>query len=62
MGLPKRDLGSSIQLCSFLSQVFDYGNINVEKRANFLKSLLLPLTVGREREGVTRASTCQRCA
>jgi hypothetical protein len=37
---------------SFLSQIFDYGNADIEKRAIFYKRLLPLLEFGREREGV----------
>lgn len=37
---------------TFLSQVFDYGNTAIEKRAIFFKRLLPLLEFGREREGV----------
>ena len=37
---------------SFLSQIFDYGNADIEKRAIFFKRLLPLLEFGRERDGV----------
>lgn len=48
----KRDLGSFVRVYSFLSQLFDYGNTDLEKRAIFFKRLLPLLEFGREREGV----------
>jgi type I restriction enzyme R subunit len=35
-----------------LSQIFDYGNTAIEKRAIFFKRLLPLLEFGREREGI----------
>jgi type I restriction enzyme, R subunit len=37
---------------SFLSQIFDYGNTDIEKRAIFYKRLLPLLEFGRERKGI----------
>ncbi|HNB74148.1 MAG TPA: type I restriction endonuclease, partial [Acidobacteriota bacterium] len=48
----KRNLGGFIRIYSFLSQIFDYGNTALEKRAIFFKRLLPLLEFGREREGV----------
>ncbi|MDP3859259.1 MAG: type I restriction endonuclease [Stagnimonas sp.] len=48
----KGDLGAYLRVYSFLSQIFDYGNTAVEKRAIFFKRLLPLLDFGREREGV----------
>jgi len=48
----KSDLGAYIRLYTFLSQIFDYGNAAVEKRAIFYKRLLPLLEFGREREGI----------
>lgn len=48
----KADLGSFIRVYAFLSQMFDYGNTGIEKRALFFKHLLPLLDFGREREGV----------
>jgi type I restriction enzyme, R subunit len=47
----KSDMGVFVRLYTFLSQIFDYGNTTIEKRAIFFKRLL-PLLDGREREGV----------
>ena len=48
----KRNITSFLRVYSFLSQLFDYGNTAVEKRAIFFKRLLPLLEFGREREGV----------
>ncbi|MFC5300890.1 type I restriction endonuclease subunit R [Azospira restricta] len=48
----KRNLGAFLRVYSFLSQIFDYGNADIEKRAIFYKRLLPLLEFGREREGV----------
>jgi type I restriction enzyme R subunit len=48
----KGDMGAFIRVYTFLSQIFDYGNTAIEKRAIFYKRLLPLLEFGREREGV----------
>lgn len=48
----KRDIGTYMRVYAFLSQIFDYGNTAVEKRAIFFRRLLPLLEFGREREGV----------
>jgi type I restriction enzyme R subunit len=48
----KRDLGTFLRVYSFLSQIFDYGNAAIEKRAIFFKLLLPLLEFGRERQTV----------
>jgi type I restriction enzyme R subunit len=48
----KTDMGAFLRLYTFLSQVFDYGNTAVEKRAIFYKRLLPLLEFGREREEI----------
>ena len=48
----KRDMGSFGHAYTFLSQIFDYGNTGLEKRAIFYKRLLPLLEFGREREGI----------
>lgn len=48
----KRDLGAFLRVYGFLSQIFDYGNTAIEKRAIFFKRLLPLLEFGRERSGV----------
>lgn len=52
LGLFKRNLGAFQRVYSFLSQIFDYGNTDIEKRAIFFKRLLPLLEFGRERDGV----------
>ena len=52
LSLFKSDLGAYVRLYTFLSQVFDYGNTAVEKRAIFYKRLLPLLEFGRERESI----------
>jgi hypothetical protein len=48
----KGDMGAFVRLYTFLSQIFDYGNTDIEKRAIFFKKLLPLLEFGREREGI----------
>lgn len=48
----KRDMGSFQRLYAFLSQIFDYGNTDIEKHQLFFKHLLPLIEFGREREGV----------
>ena len=48
----KADMGAFLRLYTFLSQIFDYGNTAIEKRAIFYKRLLPLLEFGREREGI----------
>jgi len=48
----KNDMGAFIRLYSFLSQIFDYGNTDIEKRYMFFKRLLPLLGFGRERDEV----------
>ena len=48
----KCDMGAYLRLYTFLSQIFDYGNTGIEKRAMFYKRLLPLLEFGREREGI----------
>ena len=48
----KGDLGAFLRLYSFLSQIFDYGNTDIEKRAIFYRRLLPLLEFGRERETI----------
>ena len=48
----KADMGAYLRLYTFLSQIFDYGNTAIEKRAIFYKRLLPLLEFGREREGI----------
>jgi type I restriction enzyme R subunit len=48
----QRDMGTFVRLYTYLSQIFDYGSTDIEKRAIFFKHLLRLLEFGREREGV----------
>ncbi|EPR43548.1 type III restriction protein res subunit [Desulfovibrio sp. X2] len=48
----KRNLGAFLRVYTFLSQIFDYGNTDIEKRSIFFRRLLPLLDFGREREGV----------
>lgn len=48
----KGDLGAFLRLYTFLSQIFDYGNTDIEKRAIFFRRLLPLLEFGRERSGI----------
>jgi type I restriction enzyme R subunit len=48
----KRDMGAFLRAYAFLSQIFDYGNTDIEKRAIFFRRLMPLLDFGREREGV----------
>ncbi len=50
----KADIGAYVRVYGFLSQIFDYGNTDIEKRSIFFRlQLQLPLlNFGREREGV----------
>jgi len=48
----KGDMRAFLRLYTFLSQIFDYCNTAIEKRAIFYKRLLPLLEFGREREGI----------
>ncbi len=48
----KKDLESFLKLYTYLSQIFNYGNPAIEKRAIFYRQVLRLLEFGREREGV----------
>ena len=48
----QRDMGAFVRLYTFLSQIFDYGNTAIEKRAIFYKRLIPLLEFGRERENI----------
>lgn len=48
----KGDLGAYNRLYAFLSQIFDYGNTDIEKRFIFYKRLIPLLDFGRERDTV----------
>jgi type I restriction enzyme R subunit len=49
LALFKRQIGTYLRVYVFLSQIFDYGNTALEKRAIFFKRLLPLLEFGRER-------------
>ncbi|OJA40217.1 type I restriction endonuclease subunit R [Burkholderia ubonensis] len=46
----KNDMGAFVRLYAFLSQIFDYGNTDIEKRFLFYKRLIPLLEFGRERD------------
>lgn len=48
----RTDMGSFVRLYTFLSQVFDFGNTAIEKRAIFYRRLIPLLEFGRERSGI----------
>ena len=48
----KRNVGTFLRVYAFLSQIFDYGNTDLEKREIFFRRLLPLLDFGRERSGV----------
>jgi type I restriction enzyme R subunit len=48
----QRDMAGFQRLYTYLSQIFDYGNTAVEKRAIFYRHVLRLLEFGREREGI----------
>jgi type I restriction enzyme, R subunit len=48
----KGDMGAYLRLYTFLSQIFDYANTDIERRAIFFKHLLPLVEFGREREGI----------
>lgn len=48
----KADMGAYNRLYAFLSQIFDYGNTDIEKRFIFYKRLIPLLDFGRERDMV----------
>ncbi|WP_322041386.1 type I restriction endonuclease subunit R [Burkholderia diffusa] len=48
----KNDMGAFVRLYAFLSQIFDYGNTDIEKRFLFYKRLIALLEFGRERDTV----------
>jgi len=52
LDLFKGDMAAFQRLYSFLSQIFDYGNTEIEKRSMFFRRLLPLLEFGRERPGV----------
>lgn len=56
MILFKRDIGTYVRLYAFLSQIFNYGNTDIEKRAIFFKLLHRLLDFGRDTDGVDLSS------
>jgi type I restriction enzyme R subunit len=52
LSLFRADAGTFVRLYTYLSQIFDYGNTEIEKRAIFFRRLLPLLEFGREREGI----------
>lgn len=52
LALFKGDMGTFNRLYAFLSQMFDYGNTDIEKRFLFYRRLLPLLEFGRERDTV----------
>jgi len=48
----KGDMATFVRVYTFLSQIFDYGNTDVEKRFLFFKHLIRLLEFGRERDTV----------
>jgi len=52
LNLFKSDIAAYVRIYGFMSQIFDYGNTDVEKRSIFFRLLYPLLTYGREREGV----------
>src|SRR4030095_3042406 len=48
----RSDMGSLQRLYTYLSQIFDYGNTDIEKRSIFYRHVLRLLDFGREREGI----------
>jgi len=48
----RADMATYQRVYTFLSQIFDYGNTDFEKRSIFFRYLLRLLKFGREREGV----------
>ncbi len=48
----RSDMGAFVRLYTFLSQIFDYGNTALEKRAIFFRRVLPLLELGRERETI----------
>jgi type I restriction enzyme R subunit len=52
LALFKGDMGAYVRLYAFLSQIFDYGNTDIEKRFLFFKRLIPLLEFGRERDQV----------
>jgi type I restriction enzyme, R subunit len=56
LALFKNDAGAFVRLYTFLSQIFDYGNTAIEKRAMFFRRLCRCSTSA----GSDQGSTCRR--
>lgn len=56
LALFKGDMQSFVRIYTFLSQIFDYGSTEIEKRFLFYKHLIRLLEFGRERETVDTSS------
>ncbi|MDT3672346.1 MAG: type I restriction endonuclease [Aromatoleum sp.] len=56
LSLFKRDIGTYFRVYGFLSQIFNYGNTDIEKRAIFFRLLHKLLDFGRETETVDLSS------
>lgn len=52
MVLFRSDMAAYVRLYTFLSQIFDYGNTDLEKRAIFYRCVIPLLEFGRERSGI----------
>ena len=52
----KGDIATYVRLYAFLSQIFDYGNTDIEKRSIFFKLLHRLLDFGRETQGLDLSS------
>ena len=52
----KRDIGTYVRLYAFLSQIYDYGNTDIEKRSIFFRLLHRLLDYGRDIETVDLSS------
>ncbi|MDX1965744.1 MAG: hypothetical protein SFV23_01115 [Planctomycetaceae bacterium] len=50
--LLRRDVGSFQRLDTYLSQIFAYGNTDIDKRSIFFRQVLRLLELGRKREVV----------
>lgn len=48
----RNDMGAYVRLYTFLSQIFDYGNTDIEARSIFFRRLIPLLEFGRQREAV----------
>lgn len=48
----RNDMGAYVRLYTFLSQIFDYGNTDIEARSIFFRRLIPLLEFGRQRETV----------